>query len=33
VFARVADSTRNILFNTTIADSVSGVTVPELLKA
>ncbi|MDS7596410.1 Rrf2 family transcriptional regulator [Agrobacterium tumefaciens] len=33
VFARVADATRNILFNTTIADAVAGVDVPELLTA
>ena len=33
VFARVADATRNILFNTTIADAVAGVEVPELLTA
>jgi Rrf2 family protein len=31
VFARVADATRNILFNTTIADAVSDVEVPNLL--
>ncbi len=31
VFARVADATRNILFNTTVADAVAGVEVPELL--
>jgi DNA-binding IscR family transcriptional regulator len=33
VFARVADATRNILFNTTIADAISGVEVPDLLIA
>jgi Rrf2 family protein len=33
VFARVADVTRNVLFNTTIADAVSGVEVPELRTA
>ncbi|MFK3689113.1 RrF2 family transcriptional regulator [Agrobacterium tumefaciens] len=33
VFARVADATRNILFNTTVADAVAGVEVPELLTA
>ena len=33
VFARVADATRNILFNTTIADAVSDTDVPELLTA
>ena len=33
VFARVADATRNILFNTTIADAISGTDVAELLTA
>ncbi|MES5097364.1 Rrf2 family transcriptional regulator [Agrobacterium sp. BA1120] len=33
VFAQVADVTRNILFNTTIADAISGAEVAELLTA
>lgn len=33
VFAQVADATRNILFNTTIADAISGADVAELLTA
>ncbi|MGV8936258.1 MAG: RrF2 family transcriptional regulator [Allorhizobium sp.] len=33
VFARVAEATRNILFNTTIADAVAGDELPSLLTA
>lgn len=33
VFARVSESTRNILFNSSIADAISGVEMPELLTA
>lgn len=33
VFAQVADATRNILFNTTIADAISGADVAQLLTA
>ncbi len=33
VFARVAEATRQILFNTTIADAVAGADLPELLTA
>lgn len=33
VFARVAEATRNILFNTTIADAVAGEDLPSLLTA